>query len=111
MDRECLTSSINGTIWHTELRETFKCTSLAKTRQNGCIRRSGQNSRVWAEIGELQPYPGGGFSGPCVIIAQGGKDILLSTVLVKVEDDKIKRIDMWVIPPPDTAKRTGEYPA
>jgi hypothetical protein len=68
------------------------------------IRKSEQ--RVWAEIGELESYP----FGPCVVIAQGKKNDLVAIVLVEVEAGKIKRLDMCCIPPPQSAKRTGEYP-
>lgn len=68
------------------------------------IKRSGE--RVWAELGELQAWPG----GLCLVIAQGDKDNLVATVLVEVERQKIKRCDMRIIPEPQSAKRTGEYP-
>ena len=69
------------------------------------IKRSG--ARVWAELGELQAYPG----GPCLIMAQGSKDNLVATILVEVAGQTIRRFDMCQIPPPQSAKRTGEYPA
>jgi hypothetical protein len=68
------------------------------------IRTSGAG--VWAEIGELMEYP----SGPCLIMSQGSKDKLQATVLVEVEAGKIKRLDMCAVPPPQSARRTGEYP-
>jgi len=64
-------------------------------------------TRAFAEIAELKTYPG----GPCVVMAQGSKDNLLATVLAEVEGGNIKRLDMWLIPPPSAATRTGEYPA
>ena len=69
------------------------------------IKRSG--ARVWAELGELQAYLG----GPCLIMAQGSKDNLVATILVEVAGQTIRRFDMCQIPPPQSAKRTGEYPA
>ena len=68
------------------------------------IRQSG--SRVWAELGELQTYP----SGACLVMAQGEKDNLVATLLVEVAGQTIQRFDMCQIPPPQSAKRTGEYP-
>jgi len=59
-----------------------------------------------AELGELQTYP----SGACLVMAQGEKDNLVATVLVEVAGQKIQRFDMCQIPPPQSAKRTGEYP-
>lgn len=64
-------------------------------------------SRAYAEMAELKAYGG----GPCVVMAQGSKDNLLSTVLAEVKDGKIKRLDMCQIPPPSATTRTGEYPA
>lgn len=68
------------------------------------IKASG--NRVWAELAELQTYPG----GPCLVMAQGDKDNIFATVLVEVEGTKIKRIDMCCIPSPHNARRSGEYP-
>lgn len=63
-------------------------------------------SRVWAELGELQTYPG----GPCLVMAQGDKDDISATVLVEVEGPKIKRLDMCFVPSPKDVRRLGEYP-
>jgi hypothetical protein len=68
------------------------------------IRNSG--SVVWAEMGSLHRE----FPGPCVVMAQDGKDNLLAVVLVKLEDEKIKRLDLCGAPSPHSARRTGEYP-
>ena len=68
------------------------------------IRESGD--RVWAELGELQSYPG----GPCLVMAQGDKNKISATVLVEVVGSKIKRLDMCFVPSPHSARRSGEYP-
>jgi hypothetical protein len=68
------------------------------------IRKSG--AVAWAEMGWLDRE----FPGPCVVMAQGDKDNLLAVVLVKVEDGKIKRLDLCGAPSPHSARRTGEYP-
>ena len=57
------------------------------------IRNAG--SVVWAEMGSLDRE----FPGPCVVMA-----------LVKVEDEKIKRLDLCGAPSPHSARRTGIYP-
>jgi hypothetical protein len=64
------------------------------------------DNKVFAEMGLLEVE----FPGPCVVIAQGDKNNLVATVLIKVEDNKIKRIDMCAAPSPHSAKRTGIYP-
>lgn len=68
------------------------------------IRESG--AAAWAEMGWLDRE----FPGPCVVMAQGDKDNLLAVVLAKVEDSKIKRLDLCGAPSPHSACRTGEYP-
>lgn len=68
------------------------------------IRASG--NRVWAELGELQTYPG----GPCLVMAQGDKNNISATVLVEVAGSKIKRLDMCFVPSPHSVRRSGEYP-
>ena len=64
------------------------------------------DSPVWAEIGQLTEYPG----GPCVVLAQGDRDKLVSTVLLEVANGFISRIDLCAVPPPSSVKRSGEYP-
>ena len=71
----------------------------------GTIKSAGR--RVWAELSVLQhSYP----DEPCLVIAQDEKDNLVATVLVKVAEGKIQRFDMCMVPPPQSARRTGEYP-
>ena len=61
---------------------------------------------VWAEMGTLTD----GFPGPCVVLAQGAQDNLVAVVLAKVKGDWIERIDMCIVPTPQSAKRSGVYP-
>jgi hypothetical protein len=69
------------------------------------IRASG--TKVWAEMAMLTDS----FSGPCVVLAQGEKENLVALVLAKVKGDLIERIDMCIVPTPQSAKRSGEYPS
>ena len=69
------------------------------------IRASG--SDVWAEMGELSRE----IPGPCVVMAQGEKDNLLSVILAKVEDGKLKSLSMCGAPSPHDAIRSGRYPS
>ena len=68
------------------------------------VRASG--TKVWAELAMLTHS----FPGPCVVLAQGDKENLVSIVLAKVKGDQIERIDMCIVPTPQSAKRSGEYP-
>ncbi len=63
-------------------------------------------SEVWAEIGELT-Y---GFPGPCVVVAQGERENLMAVVLAEVGGEFITRIDLCIVPAPETARRSGVYP-
>jgi len=66
------------------------------------VRASG--TKVWAEMAMLTHS----FPGPCVVLAQGDKENLVALVLAK--GDQIERIDMCIVPTPQSAKRSGEYP-
>ena len=68
------------------------------------IRRSGV--AVWAEMGGLDRE----FAGPCVVMAQGDKENLVAVVLARIENEKIKRLDLCRAPSPHLARRTGDYP-
>ena len=61
---------------------------------------------VWAEFGWLDHEN----PGPCVVMAQGGKENLVAVVLAGVADGKIARLDMCGVPPPRHVRRSGEYP-
>ena len=63
-------------------------------------------SEVWAEMGELTRE----IPGPCVVMAQGDKDNLLSVILSKVEGGKLKSLAMCGAPSPHHAIRSGRYP-
>ena len=68
------------------------------------VRSSG--TKVWAEMAMLTHS----FPGPCVVLAQGDKENLVALVLAKVKGERIERIDMCIVPTPQSAKRSGEYP-
>ena len=63
-------------------------------------------TKVWAEMAILTHS----FPGTCVVLAQGDKENLVALVLAKVKDGFIERIDMCVVPAPQSAERSGEYP-
>jgi len=63
---------------------------------------------VFAEMGMVSAY---GTHQPCVVLAQGSKDNLVGIVLARVSDNRLRRLDLCIVPPPQTAERSGEYPA
>jgi len=65
------------------------------------------NATVYAEMGTVAAY---GKNQPCVIIAQNDKANLVALVLAKTDGDKLKRLDLCIVPPPQAAERGGEYP-
>jgi len=63
-------------------------------------------TKVWAEMAMLTHS----IPGPCVVLAQGEKENLVALVLAKVKGDFIERIDMCIVPTPQSTERSGEYP-
>jgi hypothetical protein len=69
------------------------------------IRNAG--AQVFAELGTVSAY--GGIQ-PCVVLAQGSKENLVGLVLAKVQGEHASRLDLCIVPPPQSAERSGEYP-
>jgi hypothetical protein len=65
------------------------------------------NATVYAEMGIVFAY---GKKQPCVVLAQKDKSNLVGLVFAKVEGNSLKRLDLCIIPRPETAERSGEYP-
>jgi len=70
------------------------------------IRRA--NATVYAEMGTVNAY---GKQQPCVILAQNKRDNLEALVLATVESGELKRLDLCIVPKPQQAVGTGEYPS
>lgn len=62
---------------------------------------------VFAEMGTVSAY---GKRQPCVVLAQNDKENLVGLVLARVTNDKLARLDLCIVPPPQSAERSGEYP-
>ena len=65
------------------------------------------NAIVFAEMGTVVAY---GKEQPCVILAQNNQANLVGLVLAKTDGNRLNRLDICIVPPPETAKRSGEYP-
>jgi len=63
-------------------------------------------SLLFAELAELDAYG----QKNCVLIAQNDKDNLLAVAYSKVNENKITSIDIYIVPDPKTALRSGIYP-
>ena len=62
---------------------------------------------VYAEMGTVDTHVENQL---CVILAQNDRSNLVGVVLAKVEGGLLKRLDLCIVPPPETAERSGEYP-
>lgn len=62
---------------------------------------------VFAELATTGPQYG---SQPCLVLAQGGRERLVATILVEVSDGMISRVDVCAVPPPEATTRSGMYP-
>jgi len=65
------------------------------------------NTFVYAEMGNIAAY---GSNQPCVILAQNDKSHLVVFVIAKINENKLKRLNLCVVPPSKAAERSGEYP-
>jgi hypothetical protein len=70
------------------------------------IREAG--ATVFAEMGMVLAY---GVRQPCVVAAQDSPDNLVGLVLARVTAGKLSRLDLCIVPSPQSAERSGEYPA
>jgi len=62
---------------------------------------------AYAEMGTIHHL---GQVRPCVLLEQPTKDNLLAVVLAKTNANKLKRLDLCIVPSPQEARRSGEYP-
>jgi hypothetical protein len=70
-------------------------------------------TKLYAQMGTIRADFAAilGIGGsPCVIVAQGTRVSQVATVLAKVDGDKLKRLDMCIVPSPSEAIGTGDYP-
>ncbi|MDA3913954.1 hypothetical protein [Oleiagrimonas sp.] len=65
------------------------------------------DTRIFAEMGMVSAY---GERQPCVALAQYNKSLLVGLVLARVQDNKLSRLDLCIVPAPESADRSGEYP-
>ncbi len=70
------------------------------------IRNSG--ATVFAEMGMVSAY---GKHQPCAVLAQNEKENLVGLVLARVNGSKLMRLDLCIVPPPQSAERSGDYPS
>lgn len=70
------------------------------------IRKSGET--VSAEMGKVRGLSGG--LEDCLILFQGDREKPVALAFAGVAGDKIQSIDLCIVPRPETAVRSGQYP-
>lgn len=65
-------------------------------------------AKVFAEMGMISAAYRG--QQPCVVLAQYSQENLVALVLARTTGSKISRLDLCIVPPPQSAERSGEYP-
>ena len=63
---------------------------------------------AWAEMGNVAVC---GTNRPCVVLAQSDRNNLVGLVVAETGGGTIKRLDYCIVPAPDSAQRSGRYPA
>lgn len=64
-------------------------------------------TKAFAEMGMVHAY---GEHQPCVVLAQNSRSNLVGSVLARVVNNKLSRLDLCAVPRPESAERSGEYP-
>ena len=65
------------------------------------------DAQVWAEIGKIHKS---GRTRPCAVLSQYSMENMVASATVEIEGDKIKRLNLFFVPSPEKAERTGEFP-
>ena len=71
------------------------------------LARIADDAQVWAELTEI---PICGRPRPCAVLSQYLQDNRVASATVDIEENKVKRLNLFFIPSPDEAERTGEFP-
>lgn len=71
------------------------------------LEKIADDAQVWAEIGEI---PSCGRARPCAVLSQYRPENRVASATVDIEGNKVKRLNLFFIPSPEDAERTGEFP-
>lgn len=71
------------------------------------IEKIADDAPVWAEIGKIHKS---GRTRPCAVLSQYSMENMVASATVEIEGDKIKRLNLFFIPAPEEAERSGEFP-
>lgn len=65
------------------------------------------HAKVYAEVAHVDEF---GRKRACVVLAQDSPNNLSGLVFAQTTESKLARLDLCIVPPAETAVRTGEYP-
>jgi hypothetical protein len=71
------------------------------------LEKVADDAPVWAEIGEIHKT---GRTRPCAVLSQYSRENMVASATVEIEGGKVKRLNLFFIPSPEEAKRSGEFP-
>lgn len=71
------------------------------------LEKIADDAQVWAEIGAIHKS---GRTRPCAVLSQYSRENMVASATVEIKDDKVKRLNLFFIPAPEEAKRTGDFP-
>ena len=71
------------------------------------LQKIADDAPVWAELGEIHKS---GRTRPCAVLSQYSRENMVASATVEIEDNKVARLNLFFIPSPEEAKRTGEIP-
>jgi hypothetical protein len=71
------------------------------------LERIADDAQVWAEIGEI---PICGHARPCAVLSQYRLENRVVSATIDIKGNKVRRLNLFFIPSPQEAERTGEYP-
>lgn len=71
------------------------------------LEKFADDARAWAELGEVHKS---GRTRPCAVLSQYSRDNMVATATVEIKDNQVTRLNLFLIPAPEEATRSGEYP-
>ncbi len=71
------------------------------------LEKIADDAPVWAELGEIHKS---GRTRPCAVLSQYSRENMVASATIELAGDKVIRLNLFFIPSPEEARRTGEFP-
>lgn len=71
------------------------------------LEKIADDAQIWAELGEIHKS---GRTRPCAVLSQYSRENMVASATIELEGNKVTRLNLFFIPSPEEAKRTGEFP-